>query len=67
MSYIKEMTPSEQCKYSGLNSLTEVSERTKVSVQTLINWHKNKPELFQVVIDGCFFNANTERMSHRDN
>lgn len=47
------MTPSEQCKQAGLKSLKEVSEMTDTSEQTLINWHKNKPQLFDVVIAGC--------------
>jgi hypothetical protein len=47
------MTPSQQAKAAGLKSLTVASELTGVSLQTLGNWHKNKPELFQVVIAGC--------------
>ena len=46
------MTPSQQAKAAGLKSLKEVSELTGVSIQTLINWHKNKPDLFRVVIFG---------------
>jgi hypothetical protein len=49
------MTPSQQCKQAGLNSLAEVSSLTGVSVQTLINWHRDKPKLFEVVINGCVF------------
>ena len=47
------MTASKQAKESGLTSLTEVSELTKQSPQTLINWYNDKPELFEVVIFGC--------------
>ncbi len=47
------MTPSEQCKQAGLKSLEEVSKFSGQSVQTLINWHKNKPELFRLLILGC--------------
>ena len=47
------MTPSQQAKSVGLRSLTQVSELTGVSLQTLSNWHKDKPRLFSVVIDGC--------------
>lgn len=47
------MTPSEQCKKAGLKSLAELCEITGVSEQTLINWHRNKPKLFAVVIAGA--------------
>lgn len=47
------MTPSQQAKASGLKSLTEVSLLTGVSLQTLTNWHRDKPKLFAVVIAGC--------------
>lgn len=47
------MTPSQQAKAAGLKSLLAVSEITGVSLQTLTNWHKNKPKLFSVVLAGC--------------
>ena len=47
------MTPSQQAKAAGLKSLLQDSELTGVSIQTLSNWAKNKPELFEVVINGC--------------
>lgn len=47
------MTPSQQAKAAGLKSLSQVSEMTGQSAQTLINWSKNKPELFAVVLKGC--------------
>lgn len=47
------MTPSQQAKSVGLKSLTQVSEMTGTSLQTLTNWQKNKPELFKVVLAGC--------------
>ena len=47
------MKPSEQCKEAGLKSLAELVEISGVSEQTLINWHKNKPDLFAVVIAGA--------------
>jgi len=46
-------TPSQTIKHHGLKSLNQVSELTGQSPQTLINWHKNKPELFMVVVRGC--------------
>lgn len=47
------MTPSQQAKAAGLKSLAVVAEMTGQSVQTLSNWAKNKPELFQIVLAGC--------------
>ena len=46
------MTPSQKTKASGLK-LVEVSNLTGVSIQTLTNWYKNKPILFDVVLSGC--------------
>jgi len=47
------MTPSKQAKAAGLKSLSQVTEITGVSLQTLSNWHKHKPALFKAVIAGC--------------
>lgn len=55
------MSPSRQAKAAGLKNLTQVSEMlgTKpdgnpvVSLQTLGNWHKHKPRLFEAVLAGC--------------
>ena len=47
------MTPSQQAKRLGLKSLTQVSHITGVSLNTLSNWHKDKPELFETVLFGC--------------
>lgn len=52
------MSPSQIAKAEGLKSLAQVSEFTGVSVQTLINWHKNKPRLFDVVVIGCAHKLN---------
>lgn len=46
------MTPSQTAKYHGCKSLAELSRVTRQSEQTLINWHKHKPELFEVVCLG---------------
>ena len=43
----------QQAKAAGLKSLSQVSDMTGQSAQTLINWSKNKSELFAVVIKGC--------------
>lgn len=47
------MKPHEQCKKAGLKNLAELSEIINVSIQTLINWSKNKVKLFQAVILGA--------------
>jgi hypothetical protein len=47
------MTASKQAKELGLKSLTQVSELTGQSLQTLTNWFNDKPELFNVVLIGC--------------
>ena len=47
------MTASKQAKELGLKSLTQVSELTGQSLQTLTNWFHDKPELFEVVLLGC--------------
>jgi len=46
-------TPSQLAKSSGLKSLSQVSTLTGVSLQTLDNWSKSKPDLFRVVLAGC--------------
>ena len=47
------MKPSEKCKAVGLKSLKQLSEITGESEQTLINWSKNKPDLFTIVLAGA--------------
>jgi hypothetical protein len=47
------MTASQQAKSTGLKNLLQVTELTGVRAQTLINWHKNKPKLFNIVLLGC--------------
>ena len=47
------MTASKQAKELGLKSLTQVSELTGQSLQTLTNWFNHKPKLFNVVLLGC--------------
>lgn len=47
------MTPSQKAKSMGLESLNQVSEITGASPQTLSNWAKHKPKLFQTVLAGC--------------
>jgi len=45
--------PSERCKAAGLKSLNELAEITGESVQTLNNWHKNKPRRFDLILLGA--------------
>jgi len=47
------MTPSQQAKKAGLKNLLQVQQMTCQSAQTLTNWHRDKPELFKIVILGC--------------
>ncbi len=48
------MTPSQQAKAQGFKSLAQVAELSTVKRRTLENWHKDKPELFNVVLLGCY-------------
>lgn len=45
-------TPSQQARSMGLKSLAQVTRVTGVSAQTLINWQRNKPKLFNIVLKG---------------
>tara|TARA_R110000772_G_scaffold99997_3_gene200052 strand:+ start:1048 stop:1215 length:168 start_codon:yes stop_codon:yes gene_type:complete len=49
------MTASKQAKELGLKSLTQVSELTGQSPQTLTNWFNYKPELYKIVLLGCLY------------
>jgi len=46
-------TAAKYALSKGLTGLTQVSELTGASLQTLDNWYKHKPELFNVVLAGC--------------
>ena len=46
-------TASKYAKQAGLKSLAEAVRMTGRSADTLTRWHKDMPELFQVVILGC--------------
>lgn len=50
---LSKMTASQKAKQLGCKSLTQVAELAGASLQTLTNWHKNKPELFYVVCVGA--------------
>ena len=47
------MTTAEKAKAAGLLNLKELSQLTGQTTDTLRRWDKNKPELFQVVLNGA--------------
>ena len=47
------MTPSEQCKEAGLKSLAEFARITGESKENLINWHRNRPRRFELMLKGA--------------
>ena len=57
------MTASELAKSYGLKSLKTVGELTNQSVQVLNLWHKNKPELFKVVLCGCVSQSSQSKLA----
>ncbi len=58
------MTPSQQAKAQGFKSLAQVAELSTVKRRTLENWHKDKPELFDIVLLGCL--AKAEELDFKD-
>ena len=56
------MTPSQQAKDAGLNSLSELCEITGQSAQTLSNWFKDKPSLFKTVLIGASVIKNRDQI-----
>ena len=67
------MTPSQQAKAAGLKNLTQVSKmlgvkpngKPSTGLNTLENWHRDKPELFKIVLLGCKAELNAKQ--ERDN
>lgn len=49
------MNQNKQCKAIGLKGLGELSDITGVSHQTLSNWCRDKPKLFNIVLKGAYF------------
>lgn len=45
--------PSDQVKAAGIKSLSVVEEMTGVGRGTLRNWHRDRPLLFDVIVEGC--------------
>lgn len=56
------MTAANQAKDLGLQGLKQVQDMTGVSKQTLINWHNNKPKLFDIVLKGCVAEVQKEQV-----
>ena len=54
-----EITPSQQAKAAGLKNLLQVQKITGQSAQTLTNWHRDKPDLFKIVLLGCVASLKT--------
>ena len=62
------MTPSQQAKSLGLKSLTQVVElhgvkengQPVLNINTLTNWHRDKPEVFKTVLVGSLARLNSE-------
>jgi hypothetical protein len=54
-----KLTPSQQAKEAGLKNLLQVQQLTGQSAQTLTNWHRDKPELFKIVLLGCVASLKT--------
>lgn len=46
-------TLAERCKEAGLSSAAELTRITGTSKETLTNWMKDKPTLFEVVLQGA--------------
>lgn len=47
------MKPSEEAKAAGFKNLKEFSEYAGQTTETLRNWHKDKRQLFDVVLAGA--------------
>lgn len=58
------MTPAQTAKHYGLKSLTQVSEITGTSLNTLTNWHRDKPMLFHVVLVGCMSEVRAKELAN---
>ena len=51
------MKASEYCKTYDI-TLKDVAVMTGQSRQTLLNWWKNKTDLFKIVVKGCVYDKN---------
>tara|TARA_R100000951_G_scaffold55160_1_gene46333 strand:+ start:2048 stop:2251 length:204 start_codon:yes stop_codon:yes gene_type:complete len=60
-----KIKPSEQCKAAGLKGLKHLAEIVQESEQTLNNWSKNRPDLFEVIILGAVVKRATDAAQAR--
>jgi len=44
------MKPSDQAKQAGLKSLAQLSRLCDVSQDTLIRWHRERPKVFEALV-----------------
>lgn len=61
------MKASEQAKNAGLKNLKEFSGITGLSATTLINWLKNRPKAFKVLLVGAVKIKRDERVKDETN
>lgn len=59
------MTPSQQCKDSGLDGLSHLVRLSKVPERTLIDWFHHRQDRFKLAIDGALFRL-TEKIDEKD-
>jgi len=52
-------TASQQAKSVGLKNLKQVTEITGAHRNTLRQWHRDKPDLFNIVLLGCIARLST--------
>jgi hypothetical protein len=59
------MSASKKAKELGFKNLAQVQELSGQSQQTLDNWFKKKPLLFEVVLFGCLAKLNRQIVNSR--
>ena len=47
------MAAKDVARGAGFKSLRDLAKISGVSIQTLNNWHKDKPQVFETVLIGC--------------
>ncbi len=57
-------SPSELCKLAGLQSLARVAELTGKPSATLINWYRDQPALFDIVLYGVIYAETMPEVRH---
>jgi hypothetical protein len=61
-----ELSASKYVKQRGLKNLTEVSNMTGKPCGTLVNWHRDENELFEIVITGCIETKKKTNLKKQD-